>query len=116
VSEILEEPNPPPIADVYDSIGCSYVEQKKSLRHLNIFQKRLISIAPTIHFIWTAHVELEQLRFDKPPSDETFSNITRLQGILRIEGCFPLEPDNRIVATIEEGLLQEVLRTSGINQ
>ena len=67
-------------------------------------------------FRGTACVELEQLSFDKPSSDCGLSNITRLEGIFRTEGCFPVLPENRIVATINQEILEEVLRTSAITQ
>lgn len=53
--ETLEEPNSPPIADIYDSIACSYTEQGRVAEAFEYLSKAAISIARTTPFIWAGH-------------------------------------------------------------
>ena len=65
-------------------------------------------------FRGTGRVALDLLDFQKPDDNPPSKNIVRLREIFRNEGCFPLEPANRIVAIVSPEKLDKVLRASAI--
>jgi hypothetical protein len=65
-------------------------------------------------FRGTARVELDLLDFEKPRDKQAAKNVARLRQIFRNEGCFPLEPEHRIVAIVSADRLHDVLRASAV--
>jgi hypothetical protein len=65
-------------------------------------------------FRGTGRVELDLLDFQKPSANLPSKNVARLRQIFRNEGCFPLEPENRIVALVTKERLGDMLRASAI--
>src|ERR1700761_7616141 len=66
------------------------------------------------NFRGTGCFELDLLDFEKPTTAVDSDNVVRLRTIFRKEGCFPLEPENRIAAIISEGTLKAVLKASAV--
>ncbi|KIW86662.1 uncharacterized protein Z519_12717 [Cladophialophora bantiana CBS 173.52] len=77
-------------------------------RQLQLCEERSAS------FRGTVRVELDDLEFEKLPSADSSANVARLREIFRTAGCYPLEPENRIVAIISDEKLKEILRTSKV--
>ena len=65
-------------------------------------------------FRGTGRVELDLLDFQKTRENVPSKNVARLRQVFRNEGCFPLEPENRIVAIVSPEKLNEVLRASAV--
>ena len=66
------------------------------------------------NFRGTGRFELDLLDFEKSSPAVTPDNVVRLRKIFRTEGCFPLEPENRIAAIVSEELLAALLNVSAI--
>ncbi|KAL1845446.1 hypothetical protein Plec18170_009765 [Paecilomyces lecythidis] len=61
----------------------------------------------------TVRVRLETLEFGTEGSRQLDAkNVERLQRVFRKEGCYRLEPENRIPAAIDQGSLEEAMRLS----